>query len=111
MDKLAKYQSILQDLLLEYAQIKPAYGEFDVEVSFDTERHHYQIWHMGWLQKRWVHHCPMHFAIRNEKIWLLANSTEHDLAEELIERGVPKQDIVLGFQPEYIRELTGYAVS
>ncbi|NET31778.1 MAG: XisI protein [Cyanothece sp. SIO1E1] len=110
MGKLADYQSIVQDLLLEYAKIKPAYGEIDVDVSFDTERHHYQVWHIGWLRKRWVHHCPMHFAIRNEKIWLLANSTERDLAGDLVERGVPKEDIVLGFQPSYMRELSDYAV-
>ncbi|MEM9485492.1 MAG: XisI protein [Cyanobacteria bacterium P01_F01_bin.116] len=110
MDKLARYQSIIQNLLLEYSKIKPAYGEFDIEVSFDTERHHYQIWHMGWLNKRWVHHCPMHFAIRNEKIWLLANSTERELGEELVKQGVEKQDIVLGFHPENLREFSGYGV-
>ena len=79
MDKLKQYQVILQELLTEYAKTKPAYGDIEVDLSFDTERHHYQIWHTGWLQKRWVHHCPMHFTIRNNKIWLLANSTEHDL--------------------------------
>ncbi|MBE9067882.1 XisI protein [Leptolyngbya cf. ectocarpi LEGE 11479] len=110
MDQLNQYQKTIQDLLLEHAKTKPAYGDIEVDVSFDTERHHYQIWHTGWLQKRWVHHCPMHFTIRNNKIWLLANSTEHDLAQELVDKGVPKQDIVLGFHPSYMRELSDYAV-
>ena len=52
----------------------------------------------------------MHFTIRNNKIWLLANSTEHDLAQELVDKGVPKEDIVLGFHPSYMRELSDYAV-
>ena len=30
---------------------------------------------------------------------------------ELIKRGVPKSDIVLGFVPVYSREDTGYAVA
>jgi XisI protein len=110
MEKLKLYQAIVQDLLKEYAKNKPSYGEFEVELSFDTERNHYQIWHLGWLHDRWVHHCPMHFMIRNEKVWLLANSTEHDLGQDLIDRGIPKHDIVLGFNPPYIRALTDYAV-
>ncbi len=111
MEKLARYQAIVQDLLLGYAKNKPSYGEIEVEVSFDTERHHYQIWHLGWHQDRWIHHCPIHFAIRSEKVWLLANSTERDLGADLVEKGIPKQDIVLGFHPTYIRELSDYAVS
>ena len=33
------------------------------------------------------------------------------LAQELVDKGVPKQDIVLGFHPSYMRELSDYAVS
>jgi XisI protein len=49
-------------------------------------------------------------AIRNEKVWLFKNSTEHDIAADLVELGVTKQDIVLGFYPPYMRETSDYAV-
>ena len=52
MERLALYQEIVQSLWQEYAKHKPANGKIEVEVSFDTERNHYQIWHMGWMQKR-----------------------------------------------------------
>ncbi|MGB5961052.1 MAG: XisI protein [Coleofasciculaceae cyanobacterium] len=110
MDKLANYQQIIQQLLTDYAQNKPAYGEIEVELIFDTQRHHYQIVHLGWQHKRWIHHCVMHLDIRNEKIWIFCNSTEHDIAADLIELGVPSQDIVLGFQPPFVREFSDYAV-
>lgn len=110
MDKLANYQQIIQQLLTDYAQSKPAYGEIEVELIFDTQRHHYQIVHLGWQHKRWIHHCVMHLDIRNEKIWIFCNSTEHDIAADLIELGVPSQDIVLGFQPPFVREFSDYAV-
>ncbi|MFB8788617.1 MAG: XisI protein [Potamolinea sp.] len=110
MDKLANYQQIIQQLLTDYAQNKPAYGEIEVELIFDTQRHHYQIVHLGWQHKRWIHHCVMHLDIRDEKIWIFCNSTEHDIAAELMEFGVPSQDIVLGFQPPFVRELSNYAV-
>lgn len=110
MDKLEKYQQIIQQLLTDYAQNKPAYGEIEVELIFDTQRHHYQIVHLGWQHKRWIHHCVIHLDIRDEKIWIFCNSTEHDITADLMELGVPSQDIVLGFQPPFVRELSDYAV-
>lgn len=108
--KLTNYQHIVQQLLMGYAESKPAYGEIEVETIFDTQRNHYQIVHLGWQHKRWVHHCVMHLDIRNEKIWIFCNSTEHDIAADLVDLGVPKQDIVLGFHPPFMREMSSYAV-
>ncbi len=48
--------------------------------------------------------------IRNEKIWIFYNSTEHDIAADLVDLGVPKEDIVLGFYPPFMREMSDYAV-
>lgn len=109
-DKLIHYPQIVQQLLTIYAQTKPAYGEIEVETIFDTQRHHYQILHMGWQHKRWIHQCVMHLGIRNHKVWIFKNSTEHDIAGDLVELGIPKQDIVLGFYPAFMRELSDYAV-
>ncbi|WP_293064495.1 element excision factor XisI family protein [Okeania sp. SIO2B3] len=36
--------------------------------------------------------------------------TEIRIAQELVERGVPKEDIVLGFQAPEMREYTDYGV-
>ena len=49
--------------------------------------------------------------IKDEKIWIQCNSTDIDIAEELVNLGVEKQDIVLGFQPLYMRKYTDYAVN
>ncbi|MBZ8181323.1 MAG: XisI protein [Oscillatoria sp. PMC 1051.18] len=109
-DKLINYQQIVQQLLTGYAEVKPAYGDLEVETIFDTQRDRYQIVHLGWQHKRWVHHCVIHLDIRNEKIWIFYNSTEHDIAADLVDLGVPKQDIVLGFHPPFMREMSDYAV-
>ncbi|NET30379.1 MAG: XisI protein [Okeania sp. SIO1I7] len=100
---------MVQALLLDYAQFKPANGDFEVQTLFDTERNHYQILHLGWQNKRWVHHCTIHLDIRDEQIWLFKNSTEHDIEEDLMNFGVPKTDIVLGFVPAKIRAMMGSA--
>jgi hypothetical protein len=76
----------------------------------ETLRDRYQIVHMGWHHDRRVHQCVMHIDIRNGKIWILHNTTEHELDLELMELGVPKSDIVLGLHPPELRQFTGYAV-
>ncbi len=45
------------------------------------------------------------------KIWLQENSTDFDIIGVLEEKGVPKSDIVLGFQPEDVRGMTEYAMA
>lgn len=109
-DKLTHYQEIIQQLLMRYAKSKPAYGEIEVEVVFDTQRNHYQILHFGWLQRRWIHKSIIHLSIRNEKVWIFNNTTERDIGTDLVDLGVPKQDIVIGFFPASMRAYSGYGV-
>jgi XisI protein len=45
-----------------------------------------------------------------KKIWIQQNTTEFDLASDLVEMGVPKEDIAIGFHTPKMRQLTGLAV-
>ncbi len=110
MGKLEQYRHIIRQLMLSYESRKPAYGEIDVQVILDAERDHYQVMHVGWNQERWVHSCVIHIDIKAGKVWLQWNSTEDDIAAILAERGIAKEDIVLGFQPPFMRQFTEYAV-
>ncbi|MHC5723040.1 MAG: element excision factor XisI family protein, partial [Nostoc sp.] len=52
----------------------------------------------------------MHLDIKNNKIWIQQNTTEADIALELMEMGIDKQDIVIGFHTPKMRQLSGFAV-
>jgi XisI protein len=77
----------------------------------ETLRERYQLLDIGWEEFRRVYNCFIHLDIKDGKIWIQRNMTEADLAQELVEMGVLKEDIVLGLQPLYKRPYTGYAVS
>jgi XisI protein len=53
----------------------------------------------------------LHLDIKNEKVWIQHNGTEANIADELIDLGVSKTDIVLGFHSPYKRQFTDFAVS
>ena len=111
MERLTGYRQLIKQILIEHSQNKPAYGDIEVETIFDTEHDHYQIVHVGWDGDNWVHSCILHIDIKGGKIWLQWNGTEDDIAVDLVAAGVPKDDIVLGFQSPFMRQFTEYAVN
>ncbi|BAZ16551.1 fdxN element excision controlling factor protein XisI [Calothrix sp. NIES-4071] len=110
MDKLDLYREKVKTILTEYAEHKYSYGNIDVEKIFDKERDHYQILSIGWNNQKRIYNPIMHLDIKNEKIWIQENITEVDVAKELIEMGVPKSDVVIGFHPPEARQLTEFGV-
>jgi hypothetical protein len=43
-------------------------------------------------------------------VWIEHNGTDAQIGEELVAAGIPRSDIVLGFQPAEVRPLTKYGV-
>lgn len=111
MDKITKYQEYIQKLLTDYASNDVLGEGEEVQLIFDSERHHYQWMNVGWHQFNRIYRCIVHFDIKDGKIWLQQNLTDRNPAEELVEMGVPREDIVLGLQPPYKRQYTEYGVA
>ncbi|MEQ9238416.1 element excision factor XisI family protein [Coleofasciculus sp. E2-BRE-01] len=111
MDKVSQYRQIVQDILIAHSQIKPAYGEIEMDVLFDQDRDHYQVVRTGWLQKKRVYGALIHIDIKGEKLWIQYDGTEVGVANELIESGIPKTDIVLAYHSPFLRQYDGFAVS
>ncbi|HBE21798.1 MAG TPA: XisI protein [Cyanobacteria bacterium UBA11149] len=110
MDTLEFYRQIVQSLLTAYAAIPIANGKIDCYTVFDLNQDHYMVMNVGWDGHRRVYGCVLHLDIKEGKIWIEQNMTEMRVAQELVERGVSKDDIVLGFQAPEMREYTGYGV-
>lgn len=110
MAKVDSYRQIIQQLLTQHSQIKPAYGDIERQTIFDIERDHYQLVNAGWNNRHRVYGCLVHIDIKGDKVWIQYDGTEVGIANELVELGVPKQDIVLAYQSPYMRQLTDFAI-
>jgi hypothetical protein len=110
MDKLNLYRELIQKILGDYSD-RRSDENIESQAIFDLKRDHYQVVNVGWQNGKRVYGCVLHLDIKNGKIWLQYNGTEIDIAEELVELGVPKMDIVLGFQAPHRRQYTDYAIS
>lgn len=111
MDKLNNYRQIIKDILSEYTRIPYAYGKIESKVVFDTESDSYLLMTIGWNNDGRVHGCLIHLEIINHKIWIQRDGTEYGVAAKLEKAGIPKSDIVLGFQAPEVRPYTEYAVA
>ena len=110
MGKIEKYATIITELLKDFERPDSYIETYLIK---DVEQHHYQVLRMGWVDKdTQVIRIVVYLQIKPDgKIWLQANWTEHDIVDTLMEKGVDKNDIVLGLLPESVRPYSGFAVN
>lgn len=111
MDKVKKYQKIIIDYLTEYASTVKPFNLQGVESSVivDKKSNSYQLLRKGWNGQRNIFNVVLHFDIIDGKVWFQCNNTDRDVVDVLIEQGMERQDIVLGFQPPFARGALGFA--
>jgi GNAT superfamily N-acetyltransferase len=113
MEKLNRYRSLIKKILTEYyewASHAPRHG-IEECLAFDEVRDHYFWFHTGWDDKRRVQGIMVYLRIRDGKIWVEEDWTKQGVANDLLEAGVPHEDIVLGFQHPSKRPLTEFAIA
>ena len=109
MDPIARYRQLVQSVITDYAQVPYAHGEVQFETVTDFASDRYLLMLVGWEGVRRVHGCLIHVDIIDGKIWIQRDGTERGVARDLIEAGVPREQIVLAFQPDLVREETSRA--
>ncbi|NER47661.1 MAG: XisI protein [Symploca sp. SIO1B1] len=110
MEKL-DYRELIKRVLEKYINHQGKDESIERQLIFDTERDRYLIVYVGWEEERQIYGCPVHIDIKEGKIWIERDFTEVGLANELVELGVPKTDIVLAFRSPFVRQFTGFATA
>ena len=80
------------------------------QLVIDAERDHYLLMTVGWQGPQRVDGCVIHIDIKDGQVWIQHDGTERGMANDLVERGIPKTAIVLGFHAPYKRPYTGFGV-
>lgn len=110
--KLKKQQVALLEVLQDFTANQIGNPGLEKQLIADKERNRFQVIVFGWENgKKLVNTTLLHFEIKNGKIWVQQNWTEIEVAKELMARGIPKNEIVLGFLPESMRADTEFAVA
>lgn len=105
------YRTIIEQVLKQYTEIPYAYGDVESKLILDRENDNYLLLAIGWDGVKRVHGTVVHIEIRNGKVWIQQDGTEDGVTDELLARGIPAEQIVLGFHPAELRQYTGLAVA
>ena len=109
MATVEDYRKFIQNLLTEHA-LQVWDERIQAQIIVDTEKDHYLLLYVGWRNQKRVYGPVLHWDIIDSKIWIQQDGTEVGIANELVNLGVPKQDIVLAFDPPLVRQFTDFAV-
>jgi hypothetical protein len=104
MDSVEQYGQLVQNILTDYTVIPYALGEIRFETVTDCASDRYLLMLVGWEGIRRVHGCLIHVDIIDGKIWIQRDGTERGVARDLIDAGVPRDQIVLAFRVDEARE-------
>lgn len=111
MDRVDELRTIVKDLIRKYAQIPASYGDVVAEPVYDDAGGHYQLWHIGWQQKKRVHGCILNIQLKDGKLWIQHDGIEHGVTDELLEAGVQPEELVLAFFTTAERKHLPFAIA
>lgn len=81
-----------------------------VAVSDDRSGHYIVLMYGSDWSRQSDHGVLVHFEVRDDKVWVHADNTDLQPVKDLLDAGVPKDRIVLGFKSPRERGLSGFAV-
>jgi hypothetical protein len=109
MDQVNRYREILRQIVTQYAGWGGSRADIRNEAVIATDHDHYEVMSVGWQGRHRVHGSVLHLDIIDGKVWIQHDGTNRPVADELLAAGIPREDIVLGFQPPDLRKYTDFA--
>ena len=113
MDQITQTKLIARQIAMETGKLgeRPD-DEVKTQIILDDERGHYLLYFNGWRGSKRTYGCYLHLDVdENGKVWVQHDGTDLRIADQLVERGIPPEQIVLGFHSPLRRPDTGFAVS
>ncbi len=108
---MTEYTPMVEAVLKDYANIPYDQGNVQNELILDETTNRFVLFAVGWENGSRVYHPTIHVDIADGMVWLQHNGTDQRIAEELVDAGIPRDKIVLGFQPPALRQYTEYGVA
>lgn len=114
MDITKKLQAAITTVMDDYIEAhihSKSLAGLKYEKVIDSQNLHFQLILLGFNERQRIFNLIFHVDIIDDKIWIQDDNLEYSVAERLTEKGISKQEIVLGYFTASHRQFTEYAVS
>jgi hypothetical protein len=107
MDKVIRYRQIIKQILHKYVEMDNRNPNPNVEYYLiaDEASDNYLWMNLGWEHGKRINAPTVHVRICDGKILIEEDWTEEGITDELLEAGVPQEDIIFAFQPPRLRKI------
>ncbi|HEX8737860.1 MAG TPA: element excision factor XisI family protein [Pyrinomonadaceae bacterium] len=107
MDRIEQYRRILENTVKRHAEFQPANGKIETHAVCDRENDEYMVVDSGWNEKgRRIYDVVLHFRLQNGTVYIERDNTDSEIARELIENGLNREDIILAFNAAPFQKLS-----
>ena len=113
MDNLAHHRKIINEVLDAVgAEFDSPDDPIQTQYIRDQEGGHFLLFSNGWQDSKRVYGCFLHIDLAEDgKVWLQHDGTDFVVAQMLLDKGIPKSELVLAFHHPNRRPDTGLAVA
>lgn len=113
LEKKQRYRPMIEAVIDELVRAFDGEGnQIETQVIRDHEGGHYLLFSNGWKEYRRIYGCFLHIDLAADgKVWLQHDGTDLVIGQMLLDQGIPKTDLVLGFHHPSMRKDTGLAVA
>ena len=102
MDTTASVREIVKDVIRQYAALRPSHGEIRLDVVVDETHDRYALLQVGWDRGRRVRGLLLYIAVADDKVYVEYDGIEQGITEDLLDRGVPEDDLVFPYLSEAV---------
>ena len=112
MEKVKAYRDIAREIITKLGEQKHfTTSLIRYQVIIDDQSGNYLLFRNGWKGETRIYGCIIHIEVMDDgKVWLHQDSTDYIVADLLLDKGIPKEDIVLGFHAPVMRPDTEFSV-
>lgn len=97
----------VKQVISQYARLTPSHGQIRLDTVFDETQDRYALMQTGWNQGCRVRGNLIYITVQNDRIYLEYDGMEQGITQDLLDLGVPSEQIVLAFLPEAPLTLAG----
>ena len=111
MDQLQALRDAICKVFKTWEEYPSSISKFRIQAVCDEKSDRYTLNFVDFEEGKFKSHLMANLEITNGKIWILSDTTAKGIGNELVDVGVSKSQIVLGFYPESVRAHGEFAVA
>ncbi len=106
---LTKTQLAVHRVLEQLIQPTEPHEKIEEQVVIDDRNGHYLMLNVGWDELHRTHGVVVHIDIKGDFVWVQRDNTDSNIVRALLDQGIAKNRIVMGFHAPFKRQFTDYA--